>query len=106
MSRSAVAVVLAAALAACSVDSSGPPPVPAAIALISGDTQTGTAGQALGVPLVVNVTTDAGRGIRGVTISWSATQGGGTVSGVSTTTHNAGSATATWTLGKTAGEST
>ena len=105
MSRAAVAVVLVAALAACSVDSSGPPPVPAAIALISGDTQTGTAGQALGVPLVVNVTTDAGRGIRGVTISWSATQGG-TVSAVSATTNNAGSATATWTLGNTAGENT
>ncbi len=104
--RSQCALVLVAALtAACGGEQTATeppvptgPPVPAAIALVSGDNQSGTVGQPLGQPLVVRV---AGQSLaqpqldfndprKGVTVTWTVTSGGGTLSSTSTATDEQG----------------
>lgn len=78
---------------------------PSAVAIASGDGQSATVGTAVGQPLVVKVSNAAGSGVKGLTVTWSVTQGGGTLSATSTTTVDGGIATQpTWTLGTTAGK--
>lgn len=57
-------------------DGVGPPaPIPAAIARVTGDLQTGIPHTALPAPLVVRVTDAAGAPIRGVPVAWSLVSG-------------------------------
>ncbi len=72
------------------------------IVLVSGNNQTGTVGQSLGSPIVVEVRRN-GEPAEGVTVAFSVTGGGGTITPATATTGAAGRASATWTLGTTAG---
>lgn len=95
------------ATAACS-ESTNPPPgggntTPAAIAIASGNSQSGTIGTQLANPLVVRVTNSDANGISGVTVNWSVTTGNGTVSSTSSTTNAQGQAQVTFTLGASPG---
>jgi len=85
-------------------EGTGPaPPNPTAIALVSGDHQTGTVGQVLGQPLVAKVTSSTGAGVEGVTISWQLTSVGGSLSAASGPTDSQGRASVTVTLGTASG---
>jgi subtilisin family serine protease len=105
--RAAVAVALLATLvvtATCARDTSGPAtPVPATVAPLAGNGQTGTAGAPLSQPLIALVTESDGAPVRGVAVSWRVTAGGGSVSASSVTTDSLGRAAVQVTLGTTAG---
>jgi hypothetical protein len=79
--------------------------VPAATKLrrIAGNDQTGVAGQPLPVPLVVEVDDALDHPITGASVTFTVTQGGGGIQPGSATTGSDGRATATFTLGATAG---
>ena len=59
---------------------------PAQIVYVSGDEQTGTVGEELAQPFVVELQDSAGHPYPGVTIGWDVKQGGGSVSSETTTT--------------------
>jgi Domain of unknown function DUF11/PKD domain/Bacterial Ig-like domain/Bacterial Ig-like domain (group 2) len=77
--------------------------VPANLALVSGDNQTGTVGQALSAPLVVKVTDASNNAVPSVPVTFSVLTGGGTVAPVLTSTNTLGLASTSLTLGPTAG---
>ncbi len=85
---------------------SGPtvPPAPSApaaanLVLVSGNSQSGVAGQALANPLVVEVTDSNGNPVQGVTVNFAVTAGGGSLSAIQATTTPSGMASVAWTLG-------
>lgn len=82
----------------------GPGPTPV-ITKTGGDNQVGPAGQALGA-LEVTVKDASGNAISGVTVTWSAASGGGSVNPPSSVTGADGKATTTRTLGPGAGSQT
>ena len=102
-SAGVVAMVLA-----CSGDGGGGPqgPVAATLTGTGGDDQVGVAGQALATPLTVIARDAGGSPVAGVTVTWAAATGGGSVAPPSTTTNAGGMATATRTLGPGAGAQT
>ena len=74
---------------------------------ISGDTQTGDSGTALSNAFVVEVRDQAGTAMSGVSVAFSVTAGGGTLSAAAATTNASGQAETTLTLGATVvGENT
>ncbi|MBA3318535.1 MAG: Ig-like domain repeat protein, partial [Gemmatimonadales bacterium] len=75
------------------------------LAGVSGDGQTGVAGETLADPLVVEVTDAFGNPIEGVPITWTPV-GGGSVSESSTTSGADGRSSVTRTLGPTSGAQT
>jgi len=77
--------------------------VPAAVVKLSGDAQSGTVGQALTNPLVVQVNDSTAHLISGVVVSFAVTSGGGALGTPGPTTGANGQAQTTWTLGGTAG---
>jgi hypothetical protein len=81
-------------------------PRPSAIAIVSGNAQTGSAGATLALPLVVKVTAADGLPVRSVPVVFAATAGGGSVVPATATTDTAGVASAAWTLGASAGTNT
>lgn len=76
------------------------------ISPVSGDTQRGVPGSSLLAPFVVKVGDAAGNGISGITVTWSVTAGGGSLSQTSTVTNSVGEATVVLTLGSPAGQNT
>src|SRR5258705_1476069 len=78
---------------------------PAKIVLVSGDNQSAN-GVALPLPLVVQVTDPRNQPVEGVTISWSTTDPGATLSAATSTTDADGRASINWTLGTTGGRQT
>jgi plastocyanin len=80
-----------------------PDPDPLILASVSGNDQSATEGQAAADPLVVRVTR-GGNSVVGTTVSWSVTDGGGSVNPTSSATDNGGMASTTWTLGAAAGD--
>ncbi len=78
---------------------------PATIASSAGDGQTGTVGTALPTPLAVLVSDGAGNPVPGVTVTWTAPSGGGSV-GATSKTGAGGIAQATATLGTAIGTDT
>ncbi len=78
------------------------PGAPAAIALVSGDAQTDSIGATLDAPFAVRVTDAQGNAVSGVTVSWTVTGGGGSVTPTSLT-NATGQAQATRVLGNTLG---
>jgi hypothetical protein len=68
-----------------------------------GGGQNGLVASALPTPISVIVTDASGNAVPGVTISWNATAGGGSVSPATSVTSALGIASATWTMGPTAG---
>jgi len=72
--------------------------LPPGLAILSGDKQSGVAGQPLPEPLLVTVADGTGRGVEGAQIYWEVTTGAGTIPFI-TYTDATGTASATWTLG-------
>jgi hypothetical protein len=77
--------------------------VPAAAVKVSGDAQTGTVGQALTNPLVVQINDSTAHAVSGVVVAFAVTAGAGTVGTPGPTTGANGQAQTTWTLGAVAG---
>jgi hypothetical protein len=80
----------------------GPPPTATTITQVSGDGQTGVAGAALAAPFVVRVTDAQGDVVSGLSVSWSVTAGGGSLSACFYTDEQSGSGVRnpdTWTRG-------
>ena len=75
----------------------GPPP--ASLAIVSGDNQAGTPGDALADPLVVEVQDAEGDAVEGVPVTFEVTAGGGSLSATTATTNASGRAQTTLTLG-------
>lgn len=95
---------VAAAIAGCDGDSTGPDLTPAAVVVVSGDAQEGTVGAALAEDLVVRVTNAAGDALAGVGVTWSVVSGGGQLVPTAGTTDAAGETRAGWTLGDAVGQ--
>jgi hypothetical protein len=79
---------------------------PAALAIVSGNNQTGLAGSTLLNPLVVRVTDQYGNAVPGAAVGFAVTAGNGSVNPPSATTDASGLAQAQWTLGAVAGVNT
>jgi plastocyanin len=96
----------ALALAGCGGGGGGPGPGPTpVITKTGGDNQVGPAGQALGA-LEVTVKDGSGAALSGLTVTWSAASGGGSVSPPTSVTGADGKATTVRTLGTGAGAQT
>lgn len=91
-------------LIGCGGGDGGTPPPTTAIAKTSGDEQAGIVNQTLSEPITVTVT-DAGVASAGKTVAF-ATSSDGTLNPASAVTDASGNASATWTLGTTAGPQT
>ena len=102
--KSLVATAAIALALGCGGDTTQPQSTPA-VSSVSGNNQTGTAGQALADPLVVRVTRD-GSGLAGTSVSWTVTGGAGSASPATSVTDSNGQASTTWTLGPTDGANT
>lgn len=91
------------ALAACHDDPTSASTSPAGVSVVSGNWQTGLAGTALEVPLVVRVIDTRGRPVGGVDVTFSV----GTppvVNSTIVTTNSSGQAEAMYVLGRNVGE--
>jgi hypothetical protein len=94
-----MAVVFAClTLFGCGDDSTGPETA-ATISLSAGNDQVATVGDWLAQPLVVVVTNSDGRGVSGVTVSWSVVDGTGSLSASSSETDADGLASIEWRMG-------
>lgn len=76
---------------------------PTSFSIAAGNQQTSQPGQALPIPLKVQLTGRAGFGVPAILISFAITSGSGTLSAASTYTDSTGAAAITMTLGSTAG---
>ena len=81
-------------------------PPAAKLILVSGNSQTGTPGQALSTPLVVEVTDASGNAVSGVNVNFAVAAGGGTLSSASVSSNASGLASTILTLGANAGANT
>jgi adhesin/invasin len=90
-------------LAACGETGVSEPLAPSTVAAIAGNTQSGTAGQALANPIQVRVTGSDGQPLAGAQVTFSVTTGGGSVDPANAITDANGIASTRWTLGTTAG---
>lgn len=70
---------------------------------LSGGGQSDTVGATLPAPYVVRLTDASGQPVAGATVTWTVVSGGGSIAPASTTTDANGEASATATLGTTAG---
>src|SRR5690348_7005949 len=94
----AVSLGFAMALASCtSTTESHPPDI---LRLLGGDAQTGIAGKALPAPLQLVLTSSDGTPRAGAQVTWTVTNGGGSVSPSHQVTDSQGMASATWILGQ------
>lgn len=106
------AAVLAGLVAsgACTgdIDGTNPPGdgTPAAIAVVSGNDQTGVAGAVLAEPYVVLITDPDGDPVAGVEVAWSVLTGGGALAAPTSATDAQGQARMTHTLGADGGTNT
>jgi len=103
---SLIAFGLCTILAACGGDGIVLPNEsrPAKIAIVDGNGQSAPAGATLSEPLVVKVTDALDRPVAGQVVVFAIDAGGGQVSPPSAQTGEDGTASATWTLGSSAGE--
>ena len=76
----------------------------AKIEIVDGNGQSALAGATLTGPIVVKVTDGLGRPVGGQAVDFAIDAGGGQVSPASVQTGDDGMASATWTLGNTAGQ--
>jgi len=81
-------------------------PTANALQQVSGNGQTSPAGSTLAQPLTVRVTASDGGGVAGVSVTFAATSGGGSVSPTSRATDSLGYASTTATLGAATGINT
>jgi hypothetical protein len=82
-------------------------PGPAAnLVLVSGNGQSGTAGQPLASPFTVRVTDSNGNAVSGATVTFAVVSGGGALSATTVTTNSLGIAASTLVLGTIVGTNT
>ena len=100
MSRFLYMAAFAPLLVACGGGDEGPdgPPTPTSLTVVSGGGQSGVVGQALAQPVVVRVNAGS-QTVAGVTVGFTVSAGGGSVSRTSVVSDQAGTATVNWTLG-------
>ena len=102
--RFVCAVVLGAiCLGSACDDGGGPTPIASSMGVNAGNTQVGPAGQALATQLSVIVRDAAHNPMAGVTVTWRASAGGGSVNPATVSTNTSGLAATTRTLGPNAG---
>lgn len=107
LARAIATIIVLASVSDCGGGGAATSPsTPSAIAPVSGDNQSGAAGQALPQPLIVKVSTASGTGVAGVSVTFAVTAGGGSVSGASASTNAQGQASIVWTLGREPGSQT
>ena len=82
------------------------PPVPATVSIISGDNQTGVTDEALANPFAVEVRDQNGNPMAGVTVTFTVSAGGGSLSDTSVRTDANGQAESILTLGSETGTNT
>jgi len=82
------------------------PAAAASLTAVSGNSQAAPAGAMLPAPLVVRVTDQYGNRVPGVTVAFTVTSGGGSVSPATAVTGAQGEAQVRWTLGPAAGTNT
>jgi alpha-tubulin suppressor-like RCC1 family protein len=78
---------------------SAAPSTPTFVTIVSGNNQTGVVGTVLPESLAVRVTDQNGINVAGVTVTWTVTGGGGSISPATSTTASSGLAKTQWTLG-------
>jgi uncharacterized protein (TIGR03437 family) len=74
-----------------------------ALAKVSGDNQSGQAGQALGQTLVARITDNCGNAISGAQVTWKVTQGSATLGTTNSVSDSGGNVSTKVTLGQTPG---
>ena len=79
---------------------------PASLTLVSGNGQTAMPGHALSTPFTVEVSDINGNGVAGVSVTFTVTAGGGTLTAANALTNSSGLASSTLTLGPNAGANT
>jgi hypothetical protein len=94
-----LATLVAASGCTLNTDVSGP----ASLIMVSGDPQTQPPNTTFPTPLAVLVVTQFGEPLQNVTVTWTITSGGGTLSAPSTLTEASGIASVTYTSGETTG---
>ncbi len=103
MLNRAVAVAFAALLVSCSKSDTIPTGEVASVQIVSGNGQTGFAGEELPEAVVVRVTDSAGAPISGQIVNFRVTEGGGSVFAGSAISDVSGLARERWTLGEVSG---
>jgi hypothetical protein len=83
-----------------------PPPSKPAVTIVAGNAQSANVRHSLPVPLAVAVRTPDGAALTNMTVAWTVTSGGGTLSASSVRTDGQGNASVVWTLGNAAGAQT
>jgi hypothetical protein len=94
----AATLVSAALIGACTAPTESSHVTPG-LAIVSGNGQSGIAGQLLVDPVVVSVGDSSGRAVAGAEIHWEVTSGGGAIAESLSYTDVTGRASAIWTLG-------
>lgn len=102
LSRGAVLSLAAATITCSGSGDAVQPPEAAQLAMAGGNAQSAPAGQALPNPIGVRVTDENDDPVPGVTVEWSASDGGSVLPQSGATDDN-GRATGTWTLGPAVG---
>jgi adhesin/invasin len=98
------ALAVAAVVIACNSDTTVAPSVVTALtATVASSAQTGTVGTTIATPLTVVVTDQNGATMQGVTVTFTVSAGGGTLSATAVTSDSAGEASTSLTLGTVAG---
>jgi hypothetical protein len=101
----ALALILGFVVAgACTLDTDNT--LPAGIAKTAGDLQTAPANTVLPTALELVVVNQFGEPLKNITVNWTITSGGGSISGTPTLTTDGGVASVTYTTGPTPGTAT
>lgn len=79
---------------------------PAAITIVGGNNQSATVGQGLPNALVVRVANASNQALNGVAVTWTVTQGGGTLASAQNQTNTQGQASNGYTVGSNPGANT
>jgi hypothetical protein len=90
----------AGTLTSVSITATAIQPLPVAMSLVQGQSQTAAAGSNVAINPSVKITDSQGRGVPNITVTFTVTGGGGTVTNPSVQTNSSGIATVgSWTLG-------
>lgn len=100
------ATATAAGLPQATFSAIGAVGAPARLEAVSGTGQRGTVGTTLAQPFVVRISDAAGNLVSGMTVTWTVTEGGGSLSASSVMTDASGLASTTLTLGSAPGTTT
>jgi hypothetical protein len=90
----------AGTLTSVSITATAIQPLPVAMSLVQGQSQTAASGSSVAINPSVKITDSQGRGVPNITVTFTVTGGGGTVTNPSVQTNSSGIATVgSWTLG-------